>query len=54
MNERNDETGIVLTVEQKQRRRARSVVLALALGALAILFWAVTIMKGSGLLHRPL
>jgi hypothetical protein len=55
MDESSQETGIVLTPEQKRRQRARSVAIGLALGALAVLFFAVTIVKlGSGVLTRPM
>jgi hypothetical protein len=55
MTEPNQETGIVLTPEQKRRQRARSVAIGLALGALAVLFFVVTIVKlGSGVLTRPM
>jgi hypothetical protein len=47
--------GIVLTDEELRRRRSRSVALALVLGALAILFFVVTIAKlGGNVLNRPL
>ena len=47
--------GIVLTEEQKRRRRARSIAIALVLAGLALLFYAVTIVKvGPGVLNRPL
>ena len=47
--------GVVLTEEQKRRRRARSIAIGLALGALALLFYFVTIVKlGPGVLNRPL
>jgi hypothetical protein len=53
MNEQ--ESGIVLTAEQKRRRNARSVAIALSLGALVLLFYVVTIVKlGPGVLIRPL
>ena len=45
---------IVLTEEQKRRRRARSIAIAIALGALVILFYVVTLVKGPGVLNRPL
>jgi type IV secretory pathway component VirB8 len=45
---------IVLTEEQKRRRRARSIAIALMLGALVILFYIVTLVKGPGVLNRPL
>jgi len=55
MDERSPEDGIVLTEEQKRRRRARSIAIGVALGALALLFYAVTIVKlGPGVLNRPL
>jgi len=41
--------------ELKKRRRKRSIALALVLGALAILFYAVTIVKiGPAIFQRPL
>jgi archaellum biogenesis protein FlaJ (TadC family) len=46
--------GIVLTDEQKRRRRARSIAIALSLAALVVLFYVVTLVKGPGVLHRPL
>lgn len=47
--------GIVPTAEQKRRQRARSVAIALVLGALVLLFYVVTIVKlGPGILTRPL
>jgi hypothetical protein len=45
---------IVLTEEQKRSRRARSIAIALALGALVILFYVVTLVKGPAMLNRPL
>ena len=46
--------GIVLTEEQQRRRRQRSIAIALVLVALVVLFYAVTLVKGPGLLNRPL
>jgi len=55
MDEPPAEDGIVLSEEQKRRRRARSIAIGLALGALALLFYIVTIVKlGPGVLNRPL
>jgi hypothetical protein len=55
MDDRSPDDGIVLTEEQKRRRRARSIALGLVLGALALLFYLVTIVKlGPGVLNRPL
>lgn len=50
----DDNKGIVLTEEQKRRRRSRSVALAIVLGVLVVLFYAVTMVKGPGILNRPL
>jgi hypothetical protein len=53
MNDKPD--GIVLTEEQRKRRRNRSIALGLVLAALAILFYAVTIVKiGPAIMSRPL
>lgn len=47
--------GLVLTPEQRRSRRARSIAIAVVLGALALLFYAVTLVKlGPGILDRPL
>jgi hypothetical protein len=47
--------GVILTEEEKKRRRMRSVAIALVLGGLCLLFYAVTIAKlGPGVLDRPL
>jgi hypothetical protein len=46
--------GIVLTDEQRKARRARSIAIALSLGALVVLFYVVTLVKGPGVLQRPL
>jgi hypothetical protein len=46
--------GIKLTEQQLRARRARSIAIALALGALVILFYIVTLVKGPGVLVRPL
>ena len=50
----NDDQGIVLTEAQKRARRSRSIAIALALAAFAILFFAITLVKGPGVLVRPL
>ena len=55
MIEQKAENGIVLTDEQKRRRRARSIAIGVTLGALVLLFYLVTIVKlGPGVLHRPI
>ena len=46
--------GIVLTEAQKKSRRQRSIAIALALGVLVVLFFAVTLVKGPAVLRRPL
>ncbi|NRG19798.1 hypothetical protein HPQ64_19065 [Rhizobiales bacterium] len=49
------EDGIRLTEEQKRRRRARNIAIGLAIGALVVLFYLVTIVKlGPGVVNRPL
>jgi hypothetical protein len=54
MADKQDEPGIVLTDAQKRARRSRSIAIGVALGALVILFYAVTLVKGPGVLVRPL
>jgi archaellum biogenesis protein FlaJ (TadC family) len=54
MSEPQKHTGIVLTEEQKRRRRARSIAIAVSLGILAVLFYLVTLVKGPGMMQRPL
>ncbi len=54
MDEEKPLPGIVLTEEQKRRRRDRSIAIALALGILVVLFFAVTLVKGPAVLHRPI
>lgn len=51
---RKDDDGIVLTEAQKRARRSRSIAIALALGALVILFYIMTLVKGPGVLVRPI
>ena len=54
MDEQRNKEGIVLTEAQKRSRRQRSVAIALALGVLVVLFFAVTLVKGPAVLVRPL
>ena len=52
---KHDKSGIVLTEEQRRVRRRRSVALAIVLGVVVILFYAVTIVKlGPQVMNRPL
>jgi len=47
--------GVRLTELQLRRRRARSIAIGLALAALVVLFWAVTIVRlGGNVLNRSL
>ena len=46
--------GVVLTDAQKRARRSRSIALALCLAAVVILFYIITLVKGPGVLVRPL
>jgi len=51
----SDDDGIVLTEQQKRQRRARSIAIALSLGALVLLVYLVTVVKlGPAVLVRPL
>ena len=54
MNDDKLPTGIKLTEQQLRARRARSIAIAVSLGVLVILFYIVTLVKGPGVLHRPL
>ena len=53
-NDPQPKDGIRLTEQQQRARRARSIAIGLALGALVILFYIVTLVKGPGVLDRPL
>lgn len=46
--------GVSLTEAQKKRRRERSIAIAVALGILVVLFFAVTFVKGPGVVVRPM
>jgi len=54
MDEKREQEGIVLTEAQLKSRRQRSIAIALALGVLVLLFFAVTMVKGPAVLNRPL
>ena len=54
MADKPEQDGIVLTEAQKKSRRQRSIAIALALGILVVLFFAVTMVKGPAVLNRPL
>ena len=54
MDDKRVQNGIVLTEAQKKSRRQRSIAIALALGVLVVLFFAVTMVKGPAVLVRPL
>ena len=49
-----EDDGIVLTEAQKRARRQRSVALAVLLGILVVIFYVVTLVKGPGVLNRPI
>jgi hypothetical protein len=51
---REGEVGVRLTERQLRARRARSIAIAVSLGVLVILFYIVTLVKGPGVLVRPL
>jgi hypothetical protein len=48
------EVGIRLTEQQQRARRARSIAIGVSLGLLVILFYIVTLVKGPGVMDRPL
>jgi hypothetical protein len=56
MNDTNNqpEPGIRLTEQQLRARRARSIAIGVALAILVAIFYAVTLVKGPGVLERPL
>ncbi len=54
MNERKPQPGIKLTEQQQRARRARSIAIAVSLGVLVALFYVMTLVKGPGVLVRPL
>jgi hypothetical protein len=54
VTEKPDQQGIVLTQAQKRARRQRSIAIAVLLGSLVVLFYIVTVVKGPGILIRPL
>lgn len=55
MPEHQEPAGIVLSPEALKSRRQRNLAIGLAVGFLALLFYAVTIAKlGPGILSRPL
>jgi hypothetical protein len=54
MDEQKKQEGIVLTEAQLRSRRHRSIAIALALGVLVALFFAVTLVKGPAVLIRPM
>ena len=54
MKHQRDDDGIVLTEAQKRARRSRSIAIAFALAALVVLFYVMTLVKGPGVLIRPI
>ena len=54
MADKREPDGIVLTEAQKRSRRQRSIAMALALGVLVVLFFAVTMVKGPAVLVRQM
>jgi hypothetical protein len=45
---------IALTEAQRRSRRSRSIAVAIVLAALVILFYVVTLVKGPGVMNRPM
>ena len=54
MTGNDKDKGVVLTEAQRRARRSRSIAIALALAALVILFYIMTLVKGPGVLVRPI
>ena len=55
MEERKDDGYVALTESQKKARRSRSVALGLALAALVVIFYVVTLLKfGPAILDRAM
>jgi hypothetical protein len=55
MSDQTPETGIRLTEEQLRARRARSIAIALALGAFVVVIFVVTLVKlGANVATRPM
>lgn len=54
MDSNDDNEGIVLTERQKRSRRQRSIAIAVVLGLLVVLFFAVTLVRGPAVLIRPI
>jgi hypothetical protein len=54
MVEPKPDDGIRLTEQQLRALRARSIAIAISLGVLVLLFYIVTLVKGPGVLERPL
>jgi len=54
MTDNDKDEGVVLTEAQRRARRSRSIAIALALAALVTLFYIMTLVKGPGVLVRPI
>ena len=54
MDQQPTEPGLILSSEQKRRRRGRSIAIALALAVFVAMIFAVTLVKGPGVMMRPL
>ena len=54
VNDLQKDDGVVLTEEQKRARRTRSIAIAVSLAVLVVLFYLVTLVKGPGVMNRPL
>jgi hypothetical protein len=55
MNDKHhQDQGVALTEAQKRARRSRSIAIALALALLVVLFYVMTLVKGPGVLVRPI
>jgi len=53
--EQDKDKGVKLTPEQEKSRRARNIAIALTVGLLVVIFYAVTVVRlGGNVLQRPM
>ena len=54
MINKTEPDGIVLSEAEMRSRRLRSIATGLLLGALVVLFFAITLIQGPAILNRPI
>lgn len=51
----DQDNGVVLSEDEKRRRRARNIAIALTLGGLVVLFYLITLFRlGANVANRPM